>query len=69
MPWPAKKDTHVAFWGCENVSDEPKPATAGGKESYTFQKLAPGTHWFAIKTRDEVSNQSPISNVVRLEVK
>ena len=69
VPWPAKKDTHVAFWGGENVSDEPAPRAAGAKQSYVVKDLTAGTYWFAIKTRDEVGNQSPISNVVKLEVK
>ncbi len=69
VPWPDKKDTHVAFWGAENVSDEPKPKGAGLKQTYTFKDLKPGTYWFAMKARDEVNNQSLISNVVKLDVK
>jgi hypothetical protein len=68
VPWPDKKDTHVAFWGAENMPDEPTPKEAGTKQTYTFKGLKPGTYWFAIKTRDEINNQSPISNVVKLEV-
>ncbi len=45
------------------------PKVAGGKESYAVKGLAPGTHHFAVKSRDEGPNQSPISNVVKVEVK
>ncbi|MFO7897923.1 MAG: hypothetical protein R6V58_02560 [Planctomycetota bacterium] len=69
VPWPEKKDTHVAFWGAENVPDEPQPKRAGTKQTYTFKDLKPGTVWFAIKSRDELDNQSAISNVVKLELK
>jgi hypothetical protein len=69
VPWPEKKDTHVAFWGGENVPDEPKPAKAGTKQSYTFADLPAGTYYFAIKARDECSNQAAISNVATIELK
>ena len=69
VPWPDKKDTHVAFWGAEKVPDEPAPKAAGTKEAYTAKGIAAGTYYFAIKTRDEINNQSAISNVVKLEVK
>ncbi|KKL86074.1 hypothetical protein LCGC14_1948360 [marine sediment metagenome] len=68
VPHPEKMDTHVAFWGSENVSDEPTPKVAGGKESYTFKRLKPGKYYFALKSRDECGNQSAISNVVTAEV-
>ena len=64
VPFPEKMKTHIAFWGSENVSDEPAPEAAGAKESYTFKGLKPGKYWFAIKTRDERNNQSKISNIV-----
>ncbi|HET6429112.1 MAG TPA: hypothetical protein VFJ30_11915, partial [Phycisphaerae bacterium] len=69
VPWPEKRGTHITFWGSTNVSDEPAPAAAGTKQSHTVRGLAPGEYWFAIKSRDECSNQSSISNVVEAEVK
>ena len=68
VPHPEKMDTHVAFWGSENVADEPAPKAAGGKESYTVKGLAPGKYYFAVKSRDEAPNQSPISNVVSVKI-
>ncbi|MDD4890730.1 MAG: hypothetical protein PHU85_12470 [Phycisphaerae bacterium] len=58
-----------SFWAANNVPDEPKPAAAGAKQTYTAKGLKAGTYHFAIKTRDEVNNESPISNVVSVEVK
>jgi hypothetical protein len=66
--WPDRRDTHITFWGAENVADEPIPGAAGAKESYTFRKLAPGTYYFAVKARDELNNQSAMSNVAAVQV-
>ena len=68
VPFPEKMKTHITFWGSENVSDEPAPKRAGSRQSYTFTGLKPGKHFFAIKTRDEASNQSKISNIVTVVV-
>ena len=68
VPWPQKRETHVAFWGSENGSDEPTPGRAGTRETYRITGLEPGTHYVALKTRDERGNQSPISNVVSVDV-
>ena len=46
------------------ASGEPSPQAAGGGESFTVTGLSQGTTYhFAIKTSDEVPNQSAISNV------
>ncbi len=43
---------------------EPAPHAAGTAETFTVSGLAASTaYWFAIKTRDEVSNWSSLSNV------
>ncbi|MCD9025943.1 fibronectin type III domain-containing protein [Cohnella silvisoli] len=43
----------------------PVPATAGTGQSMTVQGLRPGTmYYFALKTRDEADQPSPISNIV-----
>lgn len=67
--WPDQKDTHIAFWGSENISDEPAPKAAGSKESYTLKGVAPGKYYIALKARDELNNQSAMSNVAEAEVK
>ena len=47
------------------VTGEPAPQVAGSAESFDVTGLDPGTvYYFAIKTADEVSNWSPISNVI-----
>jgi len=47
------------------VSGEPAPQAAGSAESFDVIGLNPGTaYYFAIKTADEVSNWSPLSNVI-----
>ena len=68
VPHPEKMATHITFWGSENVSDEPAPKAAGAAESYTFKGLKPGKYYFALKARDEWNNQTPLSNVVSVEV-
>jgi hypothetical protein len=69
VPWPEKKDSHITFWGAENIANEPAPAEAGKKESFIVKGLTNGPCFFALKTRDECSNQSLISNIASVEVK
>ena len=46
------------------VTGEPTPSVAGSAESFTVTGLTEGiTYYFAIKTSDEISNESPLSNV------
>jgi hypothetical protein len=58
-----------SFWAAENASGEPHPANGGKKESFVVKGLEPGSYHFALKTRDEVNNESPISNVVKVDVR
>jgi hypothetical protein len=45
------------------VTGEPSPSVAGTLENFTVTDLSPGTtYYFAIKTADEVSNWSGVSN-------
>jgi len=69
VPWPDKRHTHITFWGAMNVDDEPIPQPAGSKQNYTINGLKPGTYYFALKSRDECSNQNSISNVFAVDVK
>jgi hypothetical protein len=57
------------FWAAQNVAGEPTPKKAGAKESFVVKDLKPGTYTFALKTRDELNNESAMSNVVTVEVK
>ncbi len=45
------------------------PKKAGEREEFTVKGLKPGTYHFALKARDEYNNESPISNVVKVEVR
>jgi len=57
------------FWAAENVPGEPKPRPAGTKETFVLRDVKPGTYTFALKVRDELNNESAMSNVVKVEVK
>jgi hypothetical protein len=59
----------VNFWGAENAAGEPAPKKGGEQETFTVKKLKPGTYHFAMKSRDKCNNESPLSNVVKVEVK
>ncbi|MFC1756764.1 fibronectin type III domain-containing protein [Patescibacteria group bacterium] len=52
-------------WGlATQATGEPSPSVAGSSESFTVTGLSPSTtYYFAIKTSDEVPNESAISNV------
>ena len=52
-------------WGSASpASGEPSPQVAGSGEAFTVTGLSAGTtYFFAIKTSDEVPNESAISNV------
>ena len=50
------------------VNGLPAPRVAGSREQVTVRGLVRGTtYWFALKTRDDEGNLSPISNLVRWE--
>ena len=57
-------------WATATVhTNPPAPQTAGGTETTTVINLATGaTYTFALKSYDEVPNESPISNVVTIQV-
>lgn len=58
----------AANWAsASQATGEPAPAAAGSAQSFTVTGLsASTTYYFALKTRDEVSNESTLSNVVSL---
>ncbi|MGQ9818011.1 MAG: lamin tail domain-containing protein [bacterium] len=52
------------FYSAIECEDEPMPSNPGQSDSFTVINLLPGTHYyFALKTADEDSNWSSISNV------
>ena len=67
--WRNEADKAVSFWAATNCKNEPKPAAAGAKETYTAEGVPAGTCWFALKSYDGQPNQSDLSNVVKVEVK
>jgi len=58
----------LANWGsATQATGEPTPSTAGSSESMTVSGLSANTlYYFAIKTSDEVPNESGLSNVPSL---
>jgi len=69
IQWPQQKDTHRAFWWGQNVTNEPGPVPAGQTVRFRIEGLQTGKVWFAVKTFDDESNVSPLSNVVEAEVR
>jgi hypothetical protein len=59
--------TLADFNGATPVAGEPLPQPAGSHETIEVN-LAPGTYFFALRTRDEVPNPSAISNVIQVVV-
>lgn len=57
--------TNANFASATQASGEPAPKVAGSAETFTLTNLAANTtYYFAIKTADEASNWSPLSNVI-----
>ncbi len=57
--------TSVNWSSATQATSEPTPSIAGSSESFTVSGLASSTtYYFAVKTSDEVPNESTISNVV-----
>ena len=57
--------TNGNFASATQASGEPAPKVAGSAETFTITNLAANTtYYFAIKTADEASNWSPLSNVI-----
>ena len=56
--------TETNFYSANECTGEPPPSNAGEIDSFVVTGLLPGTHYyFALKTADEDSNWSLISNV------
>ena len=59
--------TEANWASATQASGEPSPQVAGRGETFTVMELSEGTtYYFAIKTSDEVPNESVISNVPSL---
>jgi hypothetical protein len=57
--------TSANFASATQVTGEPTPGAPGASQSHTVTGLQPATtYWFAIKTVDDASNWSLVSNVV-----
>jgi hypothetical protein len=69
IEWPRQMDTHRAFWWARNVSVEPHPVPAGQTVRFRIEGIQTGNAWFAVKTFDEESNVSELSNVVQVDVR
>ncbi len=57
------------WWGGYNVAGEPRPAAPGQVETMTVSGVPLGTQYFCIVSKDDSSNESGLSNVVKVEAK
>ena len=64
----ANDKEHVNFWAAENVTGEPSPSRAGAAEALVVEGLKPGAYVFALKTRDELNNESDLSTTATATV-
>jgi hypothetical protein len=60
---------HANWWAGKNVSGEPAPGGAGSTETFTAPDIAPGAHYFALRSHDRAGNRSAISNQVKVEIR
>ena len=66
--WPDKADTHANWWAADHVAGEPAPV-AGKSQLMVVTDVPAGTRHFAIRTYDQASNRSAISNIAKADVK
>ena len=65
----ADSTTLVNWTDAVQVNDEPAPDSAGTPQTYTFTGLqSDSTYYVALRTRDEASNWSGLSNILRFVV-
>lgn len=70
LKYPEERGTKINWWAAKNINNEPSPKTAGYKQNVIISGLDLNKKWyFAIKTSDEQSNWSEISNVATLKKK
>jgi len=67
--WPQQKDTHRAFWWGQNVPDEPGAVSAGQKVRFQLAGLPAGRLYFAVKSFDDESNISDLSNIAEIDIR
>jgi hypothetical protein len=63
ISWPDQVGVYANWWAATNVVGEPIPASEGSQETFTVTGLKAGTYYFAIRSYDPNSNQSPLSNM------
>jgi hypothetical protein len=69
VKWPQQQDTHRAFWWGQNVPDEPGAVPAGQKVCLRLEGLPAGRLYFAVKSYDDESNISDLSNVAEVTIR
>lgn len=60
--------TEATWAAAVQVPGEPVPSGAGSNETFSFPIVGNGTFFVAMKASDEVSNWSPLSNVVTVSI-
>lgn len=62
--WSANTDDKVTnWWMAFNLTGEPIPSAAGKKESFALSGVPAGAKYFAVRSFDDSSNRSGLSNV------
>jgi len=62
--WAANTDSKVTnWWMARNLKGEPAPKAPGSKESFTVSGVPAGAKHFAVRSFDDSSNRSALSNV------
>ncbi len=67
--YPADHGQQWTWWAGYNVTGEPAPAAGGSAQSMVVENVPAGVRHFAVRSYDDSSNQSPLSNIAKVEVK
>jgi len=69
LRWPEEKTAKANWWAANHVTGKPKPAAAGTRQSMTVEGIPAGPRYFAIRSFDDESNRSAISDTAEVEVR
>lgn len=67
ISWPEERNSHTNWWAANNIEGEPISIPSGSTAALTIQGLPAGRYYFAVRSFDDSSNMSAISNLAHID--